>query len=257
MADHLERQKEQHNLLYAAGSRPHFTINDPLVEYVTHWRLKEGFQRLTSASAGRVSSKSKILVMCAGEGAEGSALCDLGYEDVTVSDISDLGVAAAINRDARLKGLVLNAEDADIPDSAFDVVVVQDGLHHLQCPVRGFTEMLRICSVGALFLEPHDSMVGRAIGTKWEKNGEAINYVFRWTKRLVEDVTSSYLGPDSFENRSFSFWHHNIVFHRLGVKLGNGAIGMGAVHLIKSILDTFAGRSGNQFCGLIIKKLGV
>lgn len=252
--NHLERQKAQHNLKYADGSRSHVTTDDPLVRYVTHWRLTESFRRLSAFAAGRISFNSKVLVMCAGEGAEGSVLCDMGYQDVTVSDISELGVAAAVGRDPRLKGLVLNAENADLAAGSFDVVVVQDGLHHLQSPVQGFTEMLRICSVAALFLEPHDSLVGKLIGTKWERNGEAINYVFRWTGQLVKDVTSSYLGPDSFSNLSFSFWHHNIVFHRLGQKLGGGARGVLAIRSIKAVLDTVLGRMGNQFCGLVVKR---
>lgn len=252
--NHLQRQKAQHDLMFTTGSRSHFTVDDPLVLYVTHWRLRESFHRFAKAAAGRVSSKSRILVMCAGEGAEGSVLCDMGYENVTVSDISDLGVAAAIKRDARLKGLVLNAENADIEDNSFDLVVVQDGLHHLQSPVQGFTEMLRIGSVGAIFLEPHDSIVGRVIGTQWEKNGDAINYVFRWTKKLVQDVASSYLGQDSFKNLSFSFWHHNITFHRLGIKLGDGVAGVRAIRCIKFVLDTFLGKMGNQFCGLVVKR---
>lgn len=252
--NHLERQKAQHDLKYAEGSRSHVTSDDPLVRYVTHWRLKESFRRLKESAPDRISSNSRILVMCAGEGAEGSALCDMGFQDVTVSDLSEFGVAAAVARDGRLKGLVLNAESTNLEAGAFDVVVVQDGLHHLQSPIQGFTEMLRVCSVAALFLEPHDSLVGKLIGTKWERNGDAINYVFRWTRQLVEDVASSYLGPDSFENRSVSFWHHNIVFHRLGAKIGGGRIGINAIRVIKTILDALLGRAGNQFCGMVIRR---
>jgi ubiquinone/menaquinone biosynthesis C-methylase UbiE len=98
--------------------------------------------RLTTASNGRISKSSKILLMCGGEGLEGSILCDMGYRNVTISDISERGVAEAIKRDSRLQGLVLNAERADVESNSFEVVIVQDGLHHLQSPVQGFTEML-------------------------------------------------------------------------------------------------------------------
>jgi hypothetical protein len=222
------------------------------VRYVTYWRIMEAMRRLSVAAAGRVELDTPILVACAGEGGEASALCDLGYTNVTMSDLSEMGVKAALQRDPRLKGLVLDAQKADLADRCFGVVLIQDGLHHLPSPVQGFTEMLRLASVGVVFLEPHDSLVGRWIGTRWERNGDAVNYVFRWTRKLVEDVSSSYLGPDAFRNLSFSFWHHNPSFDRLGRKLGGGRAGLTVIKGIKGLLDGLAARAGNQFCGLVL-----
>jgi ubiquinone/menaquinone biosynthesis C-methylase UbiE len=62
---------------------------------------------------------------------EGSILCDLGFTNVTVSDLADNGVNAAMDRDKRLKGIVLNAERTNLPSQSFDIASVQDGLHHL------------------------------------------------------------------------------------------------------------------------------
>ena len=250
---HSERQRAQHDRKFAVGPRAHVTSEIPLVRYIASWRLEEGLRRLKKMAHDRLSTQSSILVMCAGEGLEGSILCDLGYTDVTVSDLSPVGVSLAQNRDERLKGLVLNAERAELQDGAFDLVVVQDGLHHLQNPILGFTEMLRLARVGVLFLEPHDSLVGNLIGTRWERNGEAVNYVFRWTRKLVEDVASSYLGPDSFANLSFSFWHHNTVYHRIGKLLGEGKFALQTISALKFMLDAVGGRAGNQFCGLVLK----
>lgn len=250
---HSEDQRAQHDLKFSGGPRAHVTSVIPLVRYLVRWRLEEGLRRLQRMALDRLSTRSSILVMCAGEGLEGSILCDLGYTDVTVSDLSPVGVAQAQARDGRLKGLVLNAEHAELPVAAFDLVVVQDGLHHLQNPTLGFTEMLRLARVGVLFLEPHDSLVGNLIGTRWERNGDAVNYVFRWTRKLVEDVASSYLGPNSFTNLSFSFWHHNVVYHRFGKLLGEGRFALWAIRSLKFILDGVGGWAGNQFCGLILK----
>lgn len=248
-----QQQKSQHDIAYSAGSRAFVTNDDPLVQYLVRWRLQEGLHRLMEAAGGRLTSSSRILVMCGGEGFEGSVLCDLGFMNVTVSDISDTGVAQAIARDSRLKGLALNAEHADLEDDSFDIVMVQDGLHHLRSPVQGFTEMLRIASVGAMFFEPHAGLAGNILGTKWERNGDAINYVFRWDKRLVQDIANSYLGKEAFQNLSFSFWHHNLALEKLGKCFGGGASGVQAVKIAKSFLKLIAGRMGNQFCGLIVK----
>jgi hypothetical protein len=250
---HIDKQRSQHDLKFSEGPRAHVTSDNPLVRYVVRWRLREGLGRLHRMASSRLSARSSILVMCAGEGLEGSILCDLGYSDVTVSDLSSVAVTQAQARDNRLKGLTLNAECTGLPTGTFDLVVVQDGLHHLQNPVLGFTEMLRIARVAVIFLEPHDSIPARLMGTRWEKNGDAINYVFRWTRKLVEDVASSYLGPDTFTNHSFSFWHHNVGYHRLGRVLGEGALALHAIRGLKSSLDATLGRFGNQFCGLILK----
>lgn len=250
----VQRQQAQSDAKFSHGSRSHVTSTDPLVQYLVRWRLAEAFGRLRNYAGERLTSQTPILVMCAGEGFDGTILCDLGYKNVTVSDISQEGVDEAVRRDGRLKGLRLSALDAEVADGAFAVTVVQDGLHHLPSPVAGFTEMLRIASTAAVFLEPHDSMAGRAFGREWERNGDAVNYVFRWRSALVEDVTRSYLGPDSFDNLSFSFWHHNVRLQRLGRKLGGGERGRDRVRLLKRMIDVPLARFGNQFCGLVVKR---
>lgn len=249
---HNEKQREYHNKIYGSGGRMHIGSADPLTNYVTHWRVKEAVRRLQILASGRLRSDTSILVMCGGEGGEASLLCDLGFTNVTLSDISDAGVDAAKRRDPRLKGMVVDAQNVACNSRTFGVVLIQDGLHHLASPIQGFTEMLRLSSVGVIFLEPHDSLIGKLIGTRWEQNGEAQNYVFRWTKKLVGDVCSSYLGHERFENESFSFWHHNPVFYKLGKLLGGGRFSINLLKIVKCALDTVAGRFGNQFCALIV-----
>lgn len=244
-------QRDQFNSVYSYGSRKHVISSNLATRYIVEWRVKVAMHRLMAH--GFVSHDSTILTLCSGEGMEGSILCDLGFNNVTVSDLSEQGVHAALQRDSRLNALVLNAQQVHLADGSYDVVLVQDGLHHLPSPVQGFTEMLRLARQGVIFLEPHESLVGRIIGTKWEKNGTAINYVFRWDKTIVEKVASSYLGPNAFQNISFSFWHHNPIYARMTKTLGP-KIGLPVVKLIKSSLDFVLGRFGNQFCGLIIKK---
>jgi SAM-dependent methyltransferase len=251
---HWERQRAEADAVFARGSRPHVSDQNPLVRYLVRWRILTGIQRMTSALEGRLAAQASFLVLCAGEGLEGSILADLGYQDVTVSDISEHGVRAATERDKRLKGLVANLEHSDIPDASYDVVIVQDALHHLQNPVLGFTEMLRIARHGAMFFEPHRSLVGAAIGRKWERNGEAVNYVFRWSRAMIQDVASSYLGPGGFTNLSFSYWHHNLALNKAGRLLGGGSAGMLAVRALKITLNGLLGRAGNQVCGMIIKR---
>lgn len=249
----IQYQREYYDRVYRDESLSYLDSTDPLVRFVTDWRIQEALRRLQLAAGRRVDLDTPILVMCAGGGGEGSALCNLGFRDVTVSDISAQGVTAALERDRRLKGLVLNAQQAQLADGSFGVVLIQDGLHHLPSPVQGFTEMLRLASVAVVFLEPHDGMVGQLIGTKWERGDNAVNYVFRWTRKLVEDVANSYLGPDSFHSFSFSFWHHNLAFERFGKAIGGGPFAVKILKGLKKALDLVAAKAGNQFCGLILR----
>jgi len=231
---------------------PRFQDANPMSSYVLHWRLNEAMRRLDLADP-TIPRDSKILILCASDGLEGTALADLGWTNVTVSDLSQNAADTAVLRDPRLKAMVLNAEDSGLAHDAYDIVFIQDGLHHLQRPVQGFTEMLRIASRAAVFMDPHQSLIGRLIGTKWEIHGDAINYVFRWSKRLVQDVASSYLGRDSFQNLSFTFWHHNPVYYKIGGKLGNGPFSIAFLRALKATLDALLGFSGNNMCGMILK----
>jgi SAM-dependent methyltransferase len=251
--EHSELQRSRTNRLFAAGPRPFVASRDVLTEYLITWRLREAMRRISHASQGRISKASSALVLCAADGYDGSILCDLGFQDVTVSDISPIATSLAVQHDPRLKGAVLNAEETGLEDGAFDLVVTQDALHHLQRPVQGFTEMLRISRHAVVFLEPHDSVVGRLIGTQWEVHDEAKNYVFRWRKKLVGDVAASYLGSQSFRNLSFSFWHHNVVFGKFRKLLGGGPTAVYVIRGIKAFLNAALPGMGNQFCGLVLK----
>jgi SAM-dependent methyltransferase len=251
---HTRAQQHAFDQIYAGGSRQHVTNQDEMIRYIVSWRVRMALAHIEKYVGDRLTFQSPILFGCSGEGGEGSICCDLGYTNVTFSDISPVAVAAGIARDPRLKGLMLDAENLDLPDNSYDVVIVQDGLHHLSSPTRGFTEMIRVARVAAIFIEPHQSMVGKIIGTKWERHDGAVNYVFRWNKNLVEDVASSFLGPNSFDNLSFAYWHHNVALARLGECVGSGRRGRQLVAATKFVLDRMAPFSGNQLAGIVVKK---
>jgi SAM-dependent methyltransferase len=254
MQEHWQKQKAYHDEYFAnQGTRSHVTSQDPLVRDVVRWRLEETVRRLVRASAGRITKENSVLVLCSGEGLEGTVLADLGFADVTVSDLSEHAVNAAVARDNRLKGRVINAERSDVSAGTYDVVIVQDGLHHLASPVHGFLEMLRICRVGCAFLEPHDSLPGRLLGSRWERNGDAINYVFRWDSRLVEKVTSSFFASEHFTNVSFSYWHHNNSYAKIGKIITRPKLAILAVRIIRTTLGIVLPGWGNQFSGVILK----
>ena len=252
-SQHSEDQREAFDVKYSEGARPHITSKDPLVKYLISWRIKTAVKKLQKYT-GSSCFDFHVLVLCSGEGGEGTILCDLGFKNVVVSDISSSAVNLAVQRDPRLNGLVINVERSGLEASSYDLVLVQDGLHHLQNPVGGFVEMLRIARECVMFFEPHDSLAGRLFGNKWEKNGEAVNYVFRWKKTLVQAICNSFLGEDSFSNQSFSFWHHNVLMERFMKRfIKDPKISTVILKLFSSVINRTLGLLGNQFCGLIVK----
>jgi ubiquinone/menaquinone biosynthesis C-methylase UbiE len=250
---HRDAQKRAFDAHYQR-ERDYWASTDPLTRYLIGWRLVTSIRRLRDAAGSRFPLDAKILFLCAGDGGEASLCCDeIGLTNIVFSDLSSVAVRSGMKRDPRLKGIVLDAENIELPDGSYDIVVIQDGLHHLRSPTKGFTEMLRVADVGVVFIEPHDSMVGRILGTKWEVNGDAINFCFRWNKRLVEQIASSYLGRETYRNLSFSYWHHNIAMARMGKIVGGGLWAKDFVAFAKATLDRLAPISGNMFSGIVLK----
>lgn len=208
----IQEQHEAHEAKYGLSARERWSFHqtdDPLVRFLRDRRLRVAMHSLEQQGLLQPGSDS-VLVTCGGVGGEGTFLANFGYRDVTVSDFSDAALKTCRELDPRLKTLHLNAEALALPDRSFDVVLVQDGLHHLPRPVLGFTEMLRVARKAVVVIEPHFGVVGAHLGREWEIEGDAVNYVFRWTGSLVEQVTRSYLLDDSVVG-IHRFWDHNLA----------------------------------------------
>ena len=202
-------------------------------------------------------AKQSVLLVCGGVGGEGTFLANQGFVDVTVSDLSEKALELCRRFDRRLKTRILNAEDmSEVEDGSYDLVLVQDGLHHLPRPILGFTEMLRVARGAAIVIEPHSGLVARAIGTKWEVDGEAVNYVFRWNGHLLEQATRSYLLQDDAEVIACRFFDHNLAVNRAVSKLPlPRGIQLLEAKAIYRLLD-FAAPVGNMMVGIVLKPSG-
>jgi SAM-dependent methyltransferase len=177
-------QREAFDAVYGVGrSRWAFHDDpDPLVRYLRDRRLALGLERLEALTPVDRAAWT-VLVVCGGVGGEATWLLDNGFAEVTVSDFSANALAVCAEREPRATTLELDAEGPAVGDSSYDLVLVQDGLHHLRRPVLGFTEMLRVARRAVVVIEPHDGLVGRLLGRTWEEHDGVRNYVFRWTGR--------------------------------------------------------------------------
>jgi SAM-dependent methyltransferase len=194
--------------------------DDPATRYTRDRRLRIAIDRLQRVTGDDLSSWS-ALVTCAGAGGEGTYLANRGMGSVTVSDFSARALEHCRNRDPRLDTLQLDAEQLEVADESYDLVLVQDGLHHLPRPVLGLTEMLRVARRAVVVMEPHEGFVTRLLGREWERNGDAVNWVFRWNRRLLEQSVRSYLLERPCRVEDIRFWDYTPLLYRLQKRVGS------------------------------------
>ena len=156
-------------------------------------------------------------------------------------------------RDKRLTTINLDAEKLDLDNCSFDVVFVQDGLHHLSRPILGFTEMLRVANKAVIVIEPHTGIVANLFGQEWECQGDTINFVFRWNRLLFEQVTKSYLLKSSNSINIIRLWDHNVVMRKIADLFGGKKLGLMIVQSLYGLLNTVCRRFGNMMIGVVIK----
>lgn len=246
------------NTVYADQSSSrwafHYT-DDPLIRYIRDRRLHLAMSIL--ARHGHLNPASqRVLVTCGGVGGEGTFLANnYGFEDVTVTDFSEKALENCKRFDPRLKTRLLDAEDmTEVEDDSYDIALVQDGLHHLSRPVLGFTEMLRVARFAIIVIEPAWSLAGKIIGTKWEVHDDAINYVFRWNRSILEQATLSYLLRKDVIIEACRIWDHSLYVQKSVNRLPRQHQ-LTAARAIYSALEP-ANRAGNMMIGVVIKPNG-
>lgn len=228
----------------------HDTTN-PVVRYVRDRRLNLVMSILSKHLGSNLSDFSALSV-CGGVGGEASFLRRAGFGTVTNSDFSENALEICRRRDPELKNLCLNAESIDQEDNSHDVVIVQDGLHHLPRPVLGFNEMLRVARRAVVVLEPHAGLAGKFLGREWEEHEGVFNYVFRWDGKLLEQATRSQILKKSCTILSHQIWDHSGCVHKVVRPLGNGKWSLLAAKAIYAGLSPF-NFLGNNFIGIVIK----
>ena len=227
---------------------------DPATRYARDRRLRVAIDRLQHVTADDLSSWS-ALVTCSGVGGEASYLANRGLGSVTASDFSSRALEHCRQRDPRLQTKLLDAEQLDAADGSYDLVLVQDGLHHLPRPVLGLTEMLRVARRAVVVIEPHAGLVAKLLGREWERNGDAVNWVFRWDERILLQTVRSYLVERPCAVEDIRFWDYTLLLPALQKRLGRMP---GAWQIQKAIyrITNWAPpirRLGNMMVGVIVK----
>ena len=138
-------------------SRPHGCGR--LYQFLIEHKFQTGLRLLQLDVRGRT-----VLEVCCGSGMITEKFAGVGAA-VTGIDLSPASVARAQERFRRggvaALFLAADAENLSFRDRSFDVVVVHDGLHHLDHPGRAICEMARVARDGILILEPAQAVLTR------------------------------------------------------------------------------------------------
>jgi ubiquinone/menaquinone biosynthesis C-methylase UbiE len=256
MSDNVAQQKSAFDNAYVEESFERWSFHyasDPLTRYVRDRRLNKAVGYILShlqLSLNEIRHWN-VLIVCGGVGGEGTFFANKGFRSVTNSDVSENALRLCRRFDPRLQTLQLNAEHLDLPDNAYDLVVVQDGLHHLLRPVLGYTEMLRVSRKATVLIEPHTGIVARSVGTEWERHGHEVNYVFRWNRNIFEQSTRSYLLELPCHIRVVRLWDHNLTIAGLARKFPT-SLSLAVAKTAYGLLALLPGL-GNMMIGVVIK----
>jgi SAM-dependent methyltransferase len=157
------------------------------------------YERVLGAllAQGLLARDARVLVV-AGDEVDREAFAALGFDDVTVTNLSEAG-------DERQ-----DAEALTYPDDSFDVAVISAALHHCASPHRALLELYRVARRGIVAFEARDSALMRLalrlhVVDEYEltavadngftaggvRNTAVPNYVYRWTEREVEKTIAS------------------------------------------------------------------
>lgn len=188
-AEHFDRMDEE----AFETVRPHGTPR------LYRFFLGEKFRRALGPFRHEVSGTSALTV-CGGSGMDAEFLSRVGARVIS----SDLSLGAATRAKARsdqyglgIQPVVADVEHLPYADQSVDLVLVHDGLHHLDDPYKGLAEMSRVARRWVVVTEPAAAAVTRLavrLGLALETE-EAGNRV----ARLEPSEVASYL-----ETRGFS-----------------------------------------------------
>jgi ubiquinone/menaquinone biosynthesis C-methylase UbiE len=188
MEEQKRRQVEYHEREHYRAQQPRIVDNrHPYVAWLNNYRLHKAVQMMPGPVRGKT-----MLAIGGGDGHEADFF-QRQRAQVTVVDLSTVGLRAARVRNPGLQCACMDAEALAFADAAFDWVLVRDGLHHLARPFKGFYEAERVAREGFVIVDGQDSILLQLLSTigiaeNWDPAG---GYVYRFSRREIRKVFSS------------------------------------------------------------------
>ncbi|MEX0631022.1 MAG: class I SAM-dependent methyltransferase [Chloroflexota bacterium] len=217
--------------------------------------LREKFRRSLEPFNGDIKGWT-ALTICGGSGMDAEFLVDAGASVIS-SDLS-LGAADRVRQRMRRHGIsvtpiVADAEHLPFADRSVDLVYVHDGLHHLEDPSAGISEMARVARHAVCISEPAQAVataIGIRLGLAVDRE-EAGNRV----ARLQLGPTTSALKANGFQiiraDRYAMYYHHvpGPLTHFL-----SGRLLLPIAVLAWRIANRIVGRFGNKLTIVAVRQ---
>lgn len=186
--------KDAQALFFDQEADPEFEVVRPHgTPAFYRYLIEEKFERSTEQIRSLLSG-STALTVCGGSGMDAEFLARAGAFAIS-SDISLGAARRAVDRARRfsvdMAAIVADVEHLPFRDRSVDVVYVHDGLHHLEQPMRGLDEMVRVARRAVSVTEPARALataLAVRVGLALDKE-ESGNQVIR----LTPDEVSTHL----------------------------------------------------------------
>ena len=162
--DHSQRQKAEQQAHFDRSEEEQFEIDRPHgMSRMYRFLLAEKFRRALAPIRQRIVGASALMV-CGGSGMDAEFLARAGAVVIT-SDLSQGAASRAWTRSRRyrvdFRSIVADVEHLPYGDQSVDLVAVHDGLHHLDDPYEGLSEMARVARRWVVITEPARARVTR------------------------------------------------------------------------------------------------
>jgi SAM-dependent methyltransferase len=213
----------------------------------------------------------------------------VGFRRMTLTNLQDLADFKLPHMDGiELSELNADAEDMQIADGSYDLVLAHEVLHHCRSPHKALLEMLRVSRRHVIILEPNDSLLMHAfvklrfsfpyelpavISHNFQEGGVrnscVPNYIFRWNERDMYQTTASDIPESEFSLFIRRYWDFNVDKDELALRthtrigsftriMGPGLF-VACLHGFQAVVNRlpWLGGQGNKFFGCITKHDGL
>lgn len=217
-------------------------------EFIAYYRLKKAISFLPFSLKNK-----KVLVICCGQGFDSQFLITQGAK-VTASDINKNFVLEVRKNCLVEKAIVADAQNLPFKNKEFDVIWVNDGLHHLKNPYQGLKEMNRVAKKAFIFLEAQKTFLTPIfikLGMMDVYEKEEKNFVYRFSRQEIHDFFNEYRIT---KYSLYSVWCQNIKWLNNNIyKWFNNGISLFLFKICFSSLNFLFGSLGNALIGVAIK----
>jgi ubiquinone/menaquinone biosynthesis C-methylase UbiE len=193
-----------------------------------------------------LSPHTFLIVQC-GSGVDTHFYQAEGVQHLTVTDISVRALKLTQRHCNAPPAVIADTQHLPFRENAFDYVGVRSGLHHLEHPYEGLSEMARVARLGYFFVENQKTLLVpllvRLGALEYEE--DAGNQVYRFTRNEVAQFLDR-LGATRYTIETA--WFLQVPPLLALSKRIPGRLPLALFKVLLFVINSLIGRLGNAFC---------